>query len=153
MIHEMSVDQNLVIVDKDLWDTIKNQSELNKKSIEDIATQKFMEYVKNTPMEFLISIRDNYTMLRTAELCIEENWDERGYKDPINTRLMQDISDQIVNAVNSKYEERIKVAKQEVINRVNRQTNSIKMQNVALKWTAVVLSIYSIFATIAYFAF
>lgn len=98
-------DQIVTIVDEKKWIQTKEKAQLNDQQIEKLASKKFEEYVKNSGVKLSISIQDFIDCIIYHNVCVENNYNERGWNEPINKKLAESIADQITGCVNKKYKD------------------------------------------------
>ena len=109
---ELRVDQNLVIVNKDLWDKTKQQAMHNEAEIDQMAEDRYKEYLQNNELTFNVTFEGNTFIKNVKCRMIEINPDNRGYNSPINKHIAAGIAEQIMRHVNAKYKGPVERANQ-----------------------------------------
>ena len=109
---ELRVDQNLVIVNKDLWDKTKQQAMYNEAEVAQMAEDMYKEYLQNNELTLNVTLEGNSFIKNVKCRMVETNLDNRGYNSPINKHIAAGIADQIMEHVNAKYKEPVERANQ-----------------------------------------
>lgn len=78
--HVMKLENNCVIVDEEYFNEIKKQSEFNQERINEIAEERFLEYVKESGIELSYEVNGIPYMFH-YDLLNEINYEERGYPE------------------------------------------------------------------------
>ena len=100
--HVMKLENNCVIVDEEYFNEIKKQSESNQERINEIAKEKFLEYVKESGIELSYEVNGIPYMFH-YDLLSELNYDERGYPESVSEEVKHAIADDITEALNDKF--------------------------------------------------
>lgn len=101
-VHVMKLENNCVIVDEEYFNEIKKQSESNQERINEIAKEKFLEYVKESGIELSYKVNEIPYMFH-YDLLSELNYDERGYPESVSEEVKYAIADDITEALNDKF--------------------------------------------------
>ncbi len=109
--HVMKLENNCVIVDEEYFNEIKKQSEFNQERINEIAEEKFLEYVKESGIKLSYEVNGTSYIFH-HDLLNELNYEERGYPESVSERVKHIIADDITEALNDKF----KGLKDEVLN-------------------------------------
>ena len=80
--HVMKLENNCVIVDEEYFNEIKKQSEFNQERINEIAEERFLEYVKESGIELSYKVNGIPYMFH-YDLLNEINYEERGYPESV----------------------------------------------------------------------
>ena len=107
----MKLENNCVIVDEEYFNEIKKQSEFNQERINEIAEEKFLEYVKESGIKLSYEVNGTPYIFH-HDLLNELNYEERGYPESVSERVKHIIADDITEALNDKF----KGLKDEVLN-------------------------------------
>lgn len=97
--HVMKLENNCVIVDEEYFNEIKKQSEFNQERINEIAEERFLEYVKESGIELSYEVNGIPYMFH-YDLLNEINYEERGYPESVSERVKHTIADDITKALN-----------------------------------------------------
>lgn len=101
-IYRMSPDNRIVIVDEEEYDKNIKLANLNKKEIEELATEKFLAYVKENGISMNFSL--NNVAGRFKEKVITEiNYDRRGWPESVSETIKHTIVNDITNYVNDHF--------------------------------------------------
>lgn len=100
--HVMKLENNCVIVDEEYFNEIKKQSESNQERINEIAEEKFLEYVKESGIELSYKVNGIPYMFH-YDLLSELNYEERGYPESVSEEMKHVIADDITEALNDKF--------------------------------------------------
>ena len=100
--HVMKLENNCVIVDEEYFNEIKKQSEFNQERINEIAEEKFLEYVKESGIELSYKV-NGIPYIFHYDLLSELNYDERGYPESVSEEMKHVIADDITEALNDKF--------------------------------------------------
>ena len=111
-LQELRVDQNLVIVNKDLWDKTKQQAMYNEAEVVEMAEDKYKEYLQNNELTLNVTLDCQPIMKNFKFRVVETNFDIRSSLDPLDKQVAQGIADQIMEHVNAKYKEPVERANQ-----------------------------------------
>ena len=109
---ELRVDQNLVIVNKDLWDKTKQQAMYNEAEVVQMAEDKYKEYLQNNELTLNVTLDCQPIMKNFKFRVVETNFDIRSSLDSLDRQVAQGIADQIMEHVNAKYKEPVERANQ-----------------------------------------
>jgi hypothetical protein len=109
--HVMKLENNCVIVDEEYFNEIKKQSEFNQERINEIAEEKFLEYVKDSGIKLSYEVNGIPYMFH-YDLLNEINYEERGYPESVSEKVKYAIADDITEALNDK----LKGLKDEALN-------------------------------------
>lgn len=107
----MKLENNCVIVDEEYFNEIKKKAESNQERINEIAEEKFLEYVKESGIELSYEV-NGVPYIFHHSLLNELNYEERGYPESVSERVKHIIADDITEALNDKF----KGLKDEVLN-------------------------------------
>lgn len=107
----MKLENNCVIVDEEYFNEIKKQSEFNQERINEIAEEKFLEYVKDSGIKLSYEVNGIPYMFH-YDLLNEINYEERGYPESVSEKVKYAIADDITEALNDK----LKGLKDEALN-------------------------------------
>lgn len=100
--HVMKLENNCVIVDEEYFNEIKKQSEFNQERINEIAEEKFLEYVKDSGIELFYEV-NGVPYIFHHSLLSELNYEERGYPESVSEKVKHVIADDITEALNDKF--------------------------------------------------
>lgn len=95
----MKLENNCVIVDEEYFNEIKKQSEFNQERINEIAEEKFLEYVKDSGIKLSYEV-NGIPYIFHYDLLNELNYEERGYPESVSERVKHVIADDITEALN-----------------------------------------------------
>lgn len=109
--HVMKLENNCVIVDEEYFNEIKKQSKFNQERINEIAEEKFLEYVKESGIKLSYEVNGIPYMFH-YDLLNEINYEERGYPESVSEKVKYAIADDITEALNDK----LKGLKDEALN-------------------------------------
>lgn len=84
--HVMKLENNCVIVDEEYFNEIKKQSEFNQERINEIAEERFLEYVKESGIELSYEV-NGIPYIFHHDLLSELNYEERGYPESVSDTL------------------------------------------------------------------
>ena len=98
----MKLENNCVIVDEEYFNEIKKQSEFNQERINEIAEEKFLEYVKESGIKLSYEVNGTPYIFH-HDLLNELNYEERGYPESVSERVKHIIADDITEALNDKF--------------------------------------------------
>lgn len=102
-----TVEKDSVVLDKKDYYEMKEKAELNQEGIDKLAEEKFKRYISTEGIKLEIVIREPETVLLNRQtMVVESNYGERGYEDPLPEQLGQGISDQILEIVNERIDEK-----------------------------------------------
>lgn len=107
----MKLENNCVIVDEEYFNEIKKQSEFNQERINEIAEEKFLEYVKESGIKLSYEV-NGIPYIFHHDLLSELNYEERGYPESVSEKVKYTIADDITEALNDK----LKGLKDEALN-------------------------------------
>lgn len=111
-LQELRVDQNLVIVNKDLWDKTKQQAMYNEAEVVEMAEDMYKEHLKNAEITLNVTLDGQPIMKNLKFWVVETNFDIRSSLDPLDKQVAQGIADQIMEHVNAKYKGPVERANQ-----------------------------------------
>ena len=100
--HVMKLENNCVIVDEEYFNEIKKKAESNQERINEIAEEKFLEYVKESGIELSYKV-NGIPYIFHYDLLSELNYDERGYPESVSEETKHVIADDITEALNDKF--------------------------------------------------
>lgn len=100
--HVMKLENNCVIVDEEYFNEIKKQSEFNQERINEIAEERFLEYVKESGIELSYKV-NGIPYIFHYDLLSELNYEERGYPESVSEKVKHVIADDITEALNDKF--------------------------------------------------
>ena len=106
--HVMKLENNCVIVDEEYFNEIKKKAEFNQERINEIAEERFWEYVKDSGIKLSYEVNGIFH----HDLLSELNYEERGYPESVSERVKHVIADDITEALNDK----LKGLKDEALN-------------------------------------
>lgn len=109
--HVMKLENNCVIVDEEYFNEIKNKAESNQERINEIAEEKFLEYVKESGIKLSYEV-NGIPYIFHHDLLSELNYEERGYPESVSEKVKHVIADDITEALNDK----LKGLKDEALN-------------------------------------
>lgn len=109
---ELRVDQNLVIVNKDLWDKTKQQAMYNEAEVVQMAEDKYKEYLQNNELTLNVTLDCQPIIKNFKFRVVETNFGIRSTWDSLDKQVAQGIADQIMEHVNAKYKEPVERANQ-----------------------------------------
>ncbi len=109
--HVMKLENNCMIVDEEYFNEIKKKAESNQERINEIAEEKFLEYVKESGIELSYKVNGIPYMFH-YDLLSELNYGERGYPESVSEKVKYAIADDITEALNDK----LKGLKDEALN-------------------------------------
>ena len=95
----MKLENNCVIVDEEYFNEIKKQSEFNQERINEIAEEKFLEYVKDSGIKLSYEV-NGIPYIFHHDLLSELNYEERGYPESVSEKVKHVIADDITEALN-----------------------------------------------------
>lgn len=99
--HVMKLENNCVIVDEEYFNEIKKKAESNQERINEIAEEKFLEYVKESGIKLSYEVNGIPYMFH-YDLLSELNYEERGYPESVSEKVKYTIADDITEALNDK---------------------------------------------------
>lgn len=111
-LQELRVEQNLVIVNKDLWDKTKQQAMYNEAEVVEMAEDMYKEHLKNAEITLNVTLDGQPIMKNLKFWVVETNFDIRSPLDPLDKQVAQGIADQIMEHVNAKYKGPVERANQ-----------------------------------------
>lgn len=148
--HVMQLENNCVIVDKEYFNEIKKQSEFNQERINEIAEEKFLEYVKESGIKLSYEV-NGIPYIFQYDLLSEINYDERGYPESVSEKVKYTIADDITEALNDK----LKGLKDEALNyalsEFDKQKHGLEATAKIWKHFALIFIITTIVLTIRLF--
>ena len=100
--HVMKLENNCVIVDEEYFNEIKKKAESNQERINEIAEEKFLEYVKESGIELFYEV-NGVPYIFHHSLLNEINYEERGYPESVSEKVKHVIADDITEALNDKF--------------------------------------------------
>jgi hypothetical protein len=109
--HVMKLENNCVIVDEEYFNEIKKKAESNQERINEIAEEKFLEYVKDSGIKLSYEV-NGVPYIFHYDLLSELNYEERGYPESVSEKVKYTIADDITEALNDK----LKGLKDEALN-------------------------------------
>lgn len=148
--HVMKLENNCVIVDEEYFNEIKKQSEFNQERINEIAEERFLEYVKESGIELSYKV-NGIPYIFHHDLLSELNYEERGYPESVSEKVKHVIADDITEALNDKF----KGLKDEVLNyalsEFDKQKHGLEATVKIWKHFALIFIITTIILTIRLF--
>lgn len=148
--HVMKLENNCVIVDEEYFNEIKKKAESNQERINEIAEEKFLEYVKESGIELFYEV-NGVPYIFHHSLLNEINYEERGYPESVSERVKHTIADDITEALNDKF----KGLKDEVLNyalsEFDKQKHGLEATAKIWKRLALIFIITTIVSVIALF--
>lgn len=149
-VHVMQLENNCVIVDKEYFNEIKKQSEFNQERINEIAEEKFLEYVKDSGIKLSYEV-NGIPYIFHHDLLSELNYEERGYPESVSEKVKHVIADDITEALNDK----LKGLKDEALNyalsEFDKQKHGLEANVKIWKHFALIFIITTIVLTIRLF--
>ena len=146
----MKLENNCVIVDEEYFNEIKKKAESNQERINEIAEEKFLEYVKESGIELFYEV-NGVPYIFHHSLLNEINYEERGYPESVSERVKHTIADDITEALNDKF----KGLKDEVLNyalsEFDKQKHGLEATAKIWKRLALIFIITTIVSVIALF--
>lgn len=100
--HVMKLENNCVIVDEEYFNEIKKKAESNQERINEIAEEKFLEYVKESGIKLSYEVK-GIPYIFHHDLLSELNYEERGYPESVSEKVKHVIADDITEALNDKF--------------------------------------------------
>lgn len=100
--HVMKLENNCVIVDEEYFNEIKKKAESNQERINEIAEEKFLEYVKESGIELFYEV-NGVPYIFHHSLLNEINYEGRGYPESVSEKVKRVIADDITEALNDKF--------------------------------------------------
>ena len=107
----MKLENNCVIVDEEYFNEINKKAESNQERINEIAEEKFLEYVKESGIKLSYEV-NGIPYIFHYDLLNELNYEERGYPESVSEKVKYAIADDITKALNDK----LKGLKDEALN-------------------------------------
>lgn len=148
--HVMKLENNCVIVDEEYFNEIKKQSEFNQERINEIAEERFLEYVKDSGIKLSYEV-NGIPYIFHYDLLNELNYEERGYPESVSEKVKYAIADDITEALNDK----LKGLKDEVLNyalsEFNKRKHGLEATVKIWKYFALIFIITTIVLTIRLF--
>ena len=148
--HVMKFENNCVIVDEEYFNEIKKQSEFNQERINEIAEERFLEYVKESGIELSYKVNGIPYMFH-YDLLNEINYEERGYPESVSEKVKYAIADDITEALNDK----LKGLKDEALNyalsEFDKRKHGLEATVKIWKYFALIFIITTIILTIRLF--
>lgn len=141
---------NCVIVDEEYFNEIKKKAESNQERINEIAEEKFLEYVKESGIELSYKVNGIPYMFH-YDLLNEINYEERGYPESVSEKVKYAIADDITEALNDK----LKGLKDEALNyalsEFDKRKHGLEATVKIWKYFALIFIITTIILTIRLF--
>lgn len=100
--HVMKLENNCVIVDEEYFNEIKKKAEFNQERVNEIAEERFLEYVKDSGIKLSYEV-NGIPYIFHYDLLSELNYDERGYPESVSEEMKHVIADDITEALNDKF--------------------------------------------------
>lgn len=148
--HVMKLENNCVIVDEEYFNEIKKQSEFNQERINEIAEERFLEYVKESGIKLSYEV-NGIPYIFHHDLLSELNYDERGYLESVSEKVKYAIADDITEALNDK----LKGLKDEALNyalsEFDKRKHGLEATVKIWKYFALIFIITTIILTIRLF--
>lgn len=146
----MKLENNCVIVDEEYFNEIRKQSEFNQERINEIAEEKFLEYVKESGIKLSYEV-NGIPYIFHHDLLSEINYEERGYPESVSERVKHTIADDITKVLNDK----LKGLKDEALNyalsEFDKQKHGLEFTVKVWKHFALIFIITTIILTIRLF--
>lgn len=146
----MKLENNCVIVDEEYFNEIKKQSEFNQERINEIAEEKFLEYVKESGIKLSYEV-NGIPYIFHHDLLSELNYEERGYPESVSEKVKYAIADDITEALNDK----LKGLKDEALNyalsEFDKRKHGLEATVKIWKYFALIFIITTIILTIRLF--
>ena len=148
--HVMKLENNCVIVDEEYFNEIKKKAESNQERINEIAEEKFLEYVKESGIKLSYEV-NGIPYIFHYDLLNELNYEERGYPESVSEKVKYAIADDITEALNDK----LKGLKDEALNyalsEFDKQKHGLEVTVKIWKHFALIFIITTIVLTIRLF--
>lgn len=148
--HVMKLENNCVIVDEEYFNEIKKKAESNQERINEIAEEKFLEYVKESGIKLSYEV-NGIPYIFHHDLLNELNYEERGYPESVSEKVKYAIVDDITKALNDK----LKGLKDEALNyalsEFDKQKHGLEFTVKVWKHFALIFIITTIILTIRLF--
>lgn len=148
--HVMQLENNYVIVDKEYFNEIKKQSEFNQERINEIAEEKFLEYVKESGIKLSYEVNGTPYIFH-HDLLNELNYEERGYPESVSERVKHIIADDITEALNDKFKGLKDEALNYALSEFDKQKHGLEATVKIWKHFALIFIITTIVLTIRLF--
>lgn len=148
--HVMQLENNCVIVDKEYFNEIKKQSEFNQERINEIAEEKFLEYVKESGIKLSYEV-NGIPYIFHHDLLSELNYEERGYPESVSEKVKHVIADDITEALNDKFKGLKDEALNYALSEFNKQKHGLEATVKIWKHFALIFIITTIILTIRLF--
>lgn len=148
--HVMKLENNCVIVDEEYFNEIKKKAESNQERINEIAEEKFLEYVKESGIELFYEV-NRVPYIFHHSLLNEINYDERGYPESVSERVKHTIADDITEALNDKFKGLKDEALNYALSEFDKQKHGLEATAKIWKHFALIFIIMTIILTIRLF--
>lgn len=146
----MKLENNCVIVDEEYFNEIKKQSEFNQERINEIAEEKFLEYVKESGIKLSYEVNGTPYIFH-HDLLNELNYEERGYPESVSERVKHIIADDITEALNDKFKGLKDEALNYALSEFDKQKHGLEATVKIWKHFALIFIITTIILTIRLF--
>lgn len=148
--HVMKLENNCVIVDEEYFNEIKKQSEFNQERINEIAEERFLEYVKESGIELSYKV-NGIPYIFHHNLLSELNYGERGYPESVSERVKHTIADYITEALNDELKGLKDEALNYAISEFDKRKHGLEATAKIWKCFALIFFIMTIVSVIALF--
>lgn len=148
--HVMKLENNCVIVDEEYFNEIKKKAEFNQERINEIAEEKFLEYVKESGIELFYKV-NGVPYIFHHSLLSELNYDERGYPESVSEKVKRVIADDITEALNDKFKGLKDEALNYALSEFNKRKYGLEATAKIWKYFALIFIITTIVLTIRLF--
>lgn len=148
--HVMKLENNCVIVDEEYFNEIKKKAESNQERINEIAEEKFLEYVKESGIELSYKV-NGIPYIFHYDLLSELNYDERGYPESVSEEMKHVIADDITEALNDKFKGLKDEALNYAISEFDKRKHGLEVTVKIWKHFALIFIITTIVLTIRLF--
>lgn len=148
--HVMKLENNCVIVDEEYFNEIKKKAESNQERINEIAEERFLEYVKESGIKLSYEV-NGIPYIFHHDLLSELNYDERGYPESVSERVKYAIADYITEALNDKLKGLKDEALNYAISEFDKRKHGLEATVKIWKYFALIFIITTIVLTIRLF--
>jgi hypothetical protein len=148
--HVMKLENNCVIVDEEYFNEIKKQSEFNQERINEIAEERFLEYVKESGIKLSYEVK-GIPYIFHHDLLSELNYEERGYPESVSEKVKYVIADDITEALNDKFKGLKDEALNYAISEFDKRKHGLEATAKIWKYFALIFIITTIILTIRLF--
>lgn len=148
--HVMKLENNCVIVDEEYFNEIKKKAESNQERINEIAEERFLEYVKESGIKLSYEV-NGIPYIFHHDLLSELNYDERGYPESVSEKVKYAIADYITEALNDKLKGLKDEALNYAISEFDKRKHGLEATVKIWKYFALIFIITTIVLTIRLF--